>query len=485
MYSSRYALLLALAGCESDPGAAMASQPPPEPVPATADVAAPAPEPEKPKLEARTAPDDRPVRQEPSATAAMRGRLGKGEPFYVLERVEGTGCKGEWARVPGDGYVCLDGTTETDEEPATLPRLVRFDPPTPDEYETYVATGVYGRDFDTTEAFLPNIYGKPWRKWKGNLYKDLASYEAGAAPIGRLGRDRKYHFEEVVQTPKGDVIVNDDGRVAAIDDVFLYPVSRHHGRDLEAEPLAEGLWPAWTIAYEGAPLHREPREDSEVGVTLAYHTPVVVKSTPADPTGRWWEIPDGIAPGVPGYVNDWRSIRHPVPHTRPEGVGDDELWVDIELGQQVLHLMKGDRLVFATLVSTGDGDMPTPRGIWRVMDKMASWDMSSRADAEDVYYVEDVPWVAHFKPRYALHGVYWHWGFGRKASHGCVNLAPLDAKYVFDRLSPVLQPGWTETFATADDPGTVVRVRLGTDPVPDKRTPVASAESAGEPLPAQ
>ena len=63
----------------------------------------------------------------------------------------------------------------------------------------------------------------------------------------------------------------------------------------------------------------------------------------------------------------------------------------------------------------------------------------------------------HFKPRYAMHGAFWHWGFGHPASHGCVNLSPVDARYVFDHVSPILPPGFDQVSVTKTLPGPVVR----------------------------
>ena len=134
-------------------------------------------------------------------------------------------------------------------------------------------------------------------------------------------------------------------------------------------------------------------------------------------------------------------------------------------------MRKGDETTFITLVSTGDIGWSTPQGIFRIYDKMIDTDMRSRADAapEDVYWVEKVPWTMHFKPRYALHGVFWHWGFGHRASHGCVNLAPRDARYVFDRVGPTLEAGWHSVYETPDDVGTLMRIRQGQSPVNDRR----------------
>jgi lipoprotein-anchoring transpeptidase ErfK/SrfK len=47
------------------------------------------------------------------------------------------------------------------------------------------------------------------------------------------------------------------------------------------------------------------------------------------------------------------------------------------------------------------------------------------------YYLENVPYVMYFFEDYALHGAYWHNNFGYQMSHGCVNLAPSDAGWLY------------------------------------------------------
>jgi lipoprotein-anchoring transpeptidase ErfK/SrfK len=75
------------------------------------------------------------------------------------------------------------------------------------------------------------------------------------------------------------------------------------------------------------------------------------------------------------------------------------------------------------------------------------------------YAIEDVPWVMYFHRGYGLHGAFWHTSFGRVRSHGCVNLTPADAQWLFDWTSPRLPAGWAAVFPTAYEPGTLVRVR--------------------------
>ena len=80
-------------------------------------------------------------------------------------------------------------------------------------------------------------------------------------------------------------------------------------------------------------------------------------------------------------------------------------------------------------------------------------------DANGYYAIEDVPWVMFFHKGYGLHGAFWHRAFGHVRSHGCVNLTPGDAKWLFDWTSPALPPGWSAVLPTPDEPGTLVRVR--------------------------
>jgi hypothetical protein len=42
----------------------------------------------------------------------------------------------------------------------------------------------------------------------------------------------------------------------------------------------------------------------------------------------------------------------------------------------------------------------------------------------------------------AVHGAYWHDGFGKARSHGCTNVPPVDARWLFRWSRPELPAGW-------------------------------------------
>lgn len=66
----------------------------------------------------------------------------------------------------------------------------------------------------------------------------------------------------------------------------------------------------------------------------------------------------------------------------------------------------------------------------------------TRRRGSEGFELRDVPWIQYFSAGFALHGAYWHDVFGTPRSHGCVNLAPIDARIVFFWTDPPVPDGW-------------------------------------------
>ncbi len=148
----------------------------------------------------------------------------------------------------------------------------------------------------------------------------------------------------------------------------------------------------------------------------------------------------------------------------PEGLEPWERWIDISLSKQMLVAYEGTRPVYVTLVSTGRKGTPeepfeTPTGRWRIRSKHVSTTMDGNSASDGNYSIQDVPWTMFFEGSYAVHGAFWHEGFGRVRSHGCVNLGPTDARWLFFWTTPILPEGWHGVHAQKDAPGTTVIVR--------------------------
>jgi hypothetical protein len=128
-------------------------------------------------------------------------------------------------------------------------------------------------------------------------------------------------------------------------------------------------------------------------------------------------------------------------------------WIDISILNQTLVLWDGQEPVYATLVSTGKDGLgdpkkthSTPTGTFKVFQKHVTTTMDSEV-ADHEFELRDVPWVQYFKGGYALHAAYWHDDFGRGRSHGCVNLSPIDARYVFFWTTPNVPEHWHGAYA--------------------------------------
>ncbi|HHH29714.1 MAG TPA: L,D-transpeptidase [Polyangiaceae bacterium] len=123
-------------------------------------------------------------------------------------------------------------------------------------------------------------------------------------------------------------------------------------------------------------------------------------------------------------------------------------WIDVNITKQVLVAYEGKKMVYATIVSTGEDGLGDPEestatktGIFRIHTKWVTTTMDSDIVGEE-FELRDVPYVQYFEGGYALHGAYWHDGFGRPKSHGCINLAPEDARRLFFWTDPQVPQGW-------------------------------------------
>jgi lipoprotein-anchoring transpeptidase ErfK/SrfK len=107
------------------------------------------------------------------------------------------------------------------------------------------------------------------------------------------------------------------------------------------------------------------------------------------------------------------------------------------------------RPVYVTLISPGRGGVPirgkdpletasTPTGTFNITGKFATATM----EAPNEFIHSDVPWTQNFSGPHALHGAYWHDDWGNKKSAGCINVSPIDGRWLFEFTEPVVPAGW-------------------------------------------
>jgi len=147
-------------------------------------------------------------------------------------------------------------------------------------------------------------------------------------------------------------------------------------------------------------------------------------------------------------------------------VEDKRVVVDVTPTRQMLYCYEGKTEVYACQISSGAkwdaagnlvekwGTPIGPHPIWR---KAISIHMSGGQTGTG-YDLPGVAWTTLFTGEgVAIHSTFWHNDFGTPRSHGCVNCAPEDAKFIFRWTQPVVpyDPG----DVTVSMPGgTIVQV---------------------------
>ena len=146
----------------------------------------------------------------------------------------------------------------------------------------------------------------------------------------------------------------------------------------------------------------------------------------------------------------------------PAWSADDVKWIDVSIPKQTLVAYEGVTPVYATLVSTGTGGTGDPKethatvqGAFRIYEKHTTVTMDGHETA-DSFDLRDVPFVQYFNESYALHAAYWHDDFGHLHSHGCVNMAPRDAAWLFRWTDPRVPDGWHAVMTKSG--GTIVYI---------------------------
>ncbi len=115
--------------------------------------------------------------------------------------------------------------------------------------------------------------------------------------------------------------------------------------------------------------------------------------------------------------------------------------IDATAERQTLSCFEGDSEVYYCRISSGYGEKySTPVGTQAVAWKIISIHMAANTGSDSGYDTMGVPWPVFFNTNAgaAVHGVFWHNDFGVRRSHGCVNVLPEDAKWIFRWTAPAI-----------------------------------------------
>lgn len=432
------------------------------------------------------------VRARPNPAATKVGYLRAGAVVEIEPEEKGkAGCPGGWRKIKPYGYVCVGPEATLDlNHPIVRASTRRPDVAQKLPYMYGIATRggpVYARipteaDLKEHEPHLKTHLAKwakdkesgatygldVWLKWKG---------EGTAKPALEAMADRDtdaeipWFLKDGKSVPnlsglvKGSVRIDEFSRrngVAFVES-FLWEGRRYNvSTDLRVlpadrfRPIRGSEFHGWAIGkdidfpfalvrkkgakrYQWSSAKKRMVESGEA----VWRSAIALTGKQKTEGGKlFYETKDG------DYVDDRSAGRVDPAKKMPAWGKNGEKWIDVNITKQVLVAYEGTKAVYATLVSSGEAGLGDPettkstkRGIFRIHTKYVSITMDSNTVGEE-FELRDVPYVQYFENGFALHGSYWHDVFGQPKSHGCINLAPEDARRIFFWSEPQIPPGW-------------------------------------------
>lgn len=380
------------------------------------------------------------VRMSPSDQAGYLGTVARDTRVEFRGAVTGPGCEGRWVEIVPRGWVCDAYLEPSKRVPrgVELPKLDRGD-------------------------IVPGRFGKLVSEDKLTYKLAKDGEEPAVTPSKALEGSvtvRERGIREVEGTRYWHIGGGDWVRE---EDVRIQKPARHVGVRL-ADETGLALPLAFAVSKKD-PVHRvkaftSPKESARARPVLA-RTVITISNTALGPDSAVTHYELG--------ENRWvraEDVRFAERSKPPRGTLPGERWVDVDLDSQILVAYEGETPVYATLVSTGRRAHATETGIYRVWIKFAETTMNGQMADEPSYSVATVPWTQFYAKDLALHTAYWHDKFGVRKSHGCVNLSPRDARFLYFWSSPAVPRGWSMAHGNEEVPGSMVRVRSKKDPNP-------------------
>jgi hypothetical protein len=149
---------------------------------------------------------------------------------------------------------------------------------------------------------------------------------------------------------------------------------------------------------------------------------------------EWVRFPDRIGSKLYVAAEYVTPLLDPGPKNLEPTTPTTSKRIMVDRSEQTLYAYDGDTLFMQQHISTGLEFTPTPRGTFTVYRKTPSRYMQGPLPGvSDQYYdLPGVPWNLYFTQQGAvIHGAYWHDNFGKRWSHGCVNVPPAKARELY------------------------------------------------------
>lgn len=264
------------------------------------------------------------------------------------------------------------------------------------------------------------VWSRAYRRMTGHVI----IYDApNGKQIGEL--DAGYNYVTIISEQDGFTQIN-YGQWVESSHITSAPVSQFSGVQITQQPERPFAW----MLAEARPSRYPGGPQDESAPVIKRYTLMNIYGTEYDADGWEWYL---IGPNQ--WIQQLRVAKVKV-ISPPAGVGPNDHWVAVDLYEQTATAYEGDKMVFATLISSGLPKWSTEEGLFQIYERHEATRMSGAEGQKDFYFIEEVPWVMFFDGAISLHGTYWHDRFGYRQSHGCINMSIMDAWWVYQWTSP-------------------------------------------------
>jgi hypothetical protein len=420
-------------------------------------------------------------------------RIGTSVPLLSPDPVPGNGCtRGGWYAVAPRGYLCLDRTATKDLDDPYFRALATVAPvpggvwyyhyafsngapmysrvPTADEQEraerdlgprrSYVQLGMWSHGHEeliTDEPIqatdpMPDFFANHGRPPGGRFDPRRAVWRV--IPNGSmLAYAKAFEADGRVWLVTPDLMIVPADRVRAIRRSTFHGVSLTEvSGDAKGEGKRIELPLAWNRAFAPKPKYRRDGDGHMVpaGEQLPPKSPVpIVDTIVVSDRARYLPLRDGS--GL--FVAAADVVVTRARQTMPQAVAADSKWLEVRITPGTLTAYEGLKAVYATLFSPGKGGPPKPgfdpykysmtnTGVFPIEWKDRVATMSPDKGAPTVLWFSDVPHIQYLRAPLAMHVSFWHEDFGNPKSAECVNVSPIDGKWLFEWTDPKLPEGW-------------------------------------------
>ncbi len=237
---------------------------------------------------------------------------------------------------------------------------------------------------------------------------------------------------------------------------YVQPVADSPSSEVIPEVSEPGFWAEVCVPIAEA---RWRPSSPYVRYKLYYGTVYRVVAAVQDEEEQWWyQLQEGVTWSPGPYVRASSLRRIPPEALAPISPGRTDKRIVINIEDQTLTCFEGENAVYGIRVATGLPGTATPKGEHTVLYKRHAQRMIG-GTGSDHYDLPGIAFPVYFTwSGVAIHGTYWHNDYGRRHSHGCINVTNDAARWVFRWVDPVAP--YSEFRVNADREGIVTPVSV-------------------------